>query len=483
MVFSSPIFLFLFLPVVLTVYLLLPGLRARNHWLLLASLFFYAWGEVGFILLLLVSTLVNFELGKWVERSQAEGKRKKAVAVAVGVNVGFLAFFKYAAWFVATINLPIRWLGLGALPVPHVELPIGISFFTFHALSYIIDIYRRKWPAARDPRDVALYIFFFPQLIAGPILRWNAIAPQLGERHFNRANFAEGVRRFVGGFAKKMIVANAVAVPADQIFSLPAGQLSTPVAWLGIACYTIQIYFDFSGYSDMAVGLGKLFGFQFLENFNFPYVAQSIRDFWRRWHISLSSWFRDYVYIPLGGNRVSPFRNHLNLVAVFFLCGLWHGASWTFVAWGLYHGIFLVLEKTPWGGRLDELPRPLRHLYAVFLVMMGWVLFRADSFSGAADFYQALFGLGHVLQAQPLPRYAGREVIWALGLGAAFSLPLWPAIKTAGAKIGGFIPPPARPVYFGLGQIVELILVVALLLISAAWLAGGTYNPFIYFRF
>jgi len=474
MVFSSPLFLFLFLPVVLTVYFLLPGLRARNSWLLLVSLLFYAWGEIGFILLLLVSTLINFELGKWVERTEDISRRKKAVAVAVVVNVGFLAFFKYAGLAVASLNLLLKWFGLATVPVPHIALPIGISFFTFHALSYIIDIY---------PRDVALYIFFFPQLVAGPILRWNAIAPQLEKRFFDRATFAEGVRRFVGGFAKKMIVANAVAVPADQIFSLPASELSAPVAWLGVACYTIQIYFDFSGYSDMAVGLGKMFGFQFIENFNFPYTAQSIKDFWRRWHISLSSWFRDYVYIPLGGNRVSALRNHVNLVAVFFLCGLWHGANWTFVAWGLYHGLFLVLEKTPWGAALDQLPRPLRHAYTIFAVMMGWVLFRADTFSGAGNFFAALFGVGHVTLAQPLHRYAGNEVIWALCLGAAFSLPLWGAVKNLGVKIGDVIPVPARLVYFGLGQIIEIFLVVALLLISAAWLAGGTYNPFIYFRF
>ncbi len=483
MVFSSPLFLFLFLPVVLTVYFVLPGLRARNTWLLLASLAFYAWGELAFILLLLVSTLINFALGRWVERSEVPAKRKHAVAVAVLVNVGFLAFFKYAGLVVASLNFPLHLLGFAALPVPHLALPIGISFFTFHALSYIIDIYRRKWPAAADPRDVALYIFFFPQLVAGPILRWNAIAPQLQKRFLDRALFAEGVRRFVGGFAKKMIVANAVALPADQIFALPASELSAPIAWLGVACYTIQIYFDFSGYSDMAVGLGKMFGFQFIENFNFPYTAQSIQDFWRRWHISLSSWFRDYVYIPLGGNRVSPWRNHLNLIAVFFLCGLWHGANWTFVAWGLFHGLFLVLEKTPWGIRLQQFPRPARHLYTLFVVMLGWVLFRADTFSGAADFFAALFGLGHVVQAQPWHRYTGNEVLWALGLGAAFSMPLWSVVKSVGVKVGNFLPPPIQSLYFGLGQIIELVLLVALLLISAAWLAGGTYNPFIYFRF
>jgi alginate O-acetyltransferase complex protein AlgI len=226
-----------------------------------------------------------------------------------------------------------------------------------------------------------------------------------------------------------------------------------------------------------------MFGFQFIENFNFPYTAQSIKDFWRRWHISLSSWFRDYVYIPLGGNRVSAMRNHVNLVAVFFLCGLWHGANWTFVAWGLFHGIFLVLEKTPWGALLEKLPRPLRHAYTIFAVMMGWVLFRADTFSGAGNFFAALFGLGHVFQAQPLQRYTGNEVIWALCLGVAFSMPLWTELKNLGTKIGGGIPAPVRGIYFGLGQIIEIVLVVALLLISSAWLAGGTYNPFIYFRF
>ena len=483
MVFSSPLFLFLFLPVVLTVYFLLPGLHARNSWLLLVSLFFYAWGEISFVLLLLVSTLVNFQLGKWVAASTDIAQRKRAVAVAVVVNVGFLAFFKYAGLVVASLNGMLKFADLSTLPVPHLALPIGISFFTFHALSYIIDIYRRKWPAARDPRDVALYIFFFPQLVAGPILRWNAIAPQLAQRHFDRANFAEGVRRFVGGFAKKMIVANAVALPADQIFALPASELSAPVAWLGVACYTVQIYFDFAGYSDMAVGLGKMFGFEFIENFNFPYTAQSIKDFWRRWHISLSSWFRDYVYIPLGGNRVSVWHNHLNLLAVFFLCGLWHGANWTFVAWGLFHGGFLVLEKTPWGSVLARLPRLARHLYTIFVVMMGWVLFRADTFSGAANFFTALFGAGDVIQAQPLHRYTGKEVIVALCLGAAFSMPLWEGIKNLGTKIGGLMPTRAREVYFSFGQLLEVVLVFALLLIASAWLAGGTYNPFIYFRF
>ena len=261
---------------------------------------------------------------------------------------------------------------------------------------------------------MALYIFFFPQLIAGPILRWSSIGPQLLQRTASLDGFAEGIRRFAGGLAKKILIANTVALPADQIFSLPANELSAPVAWFGVLCYTLQIYFDFSGYSDMAVGMGKMFGFTFMENFNFPYVAQSIRDFWRRWHISLSTWFRDYLYLPLGGNRVSEARTYLNLIVVFFLCGLWHGASLTFVVWGLYHGFFLVLERTRFGKMLAKLPQSLRHLYTILVVMMGWVIFRADTFKAAGNYFTVLFGLGHAPFAQPLPFYLTNEVLWAV---------------------------------------------------------------------
>jgi alginate O-acetyltransferase complex protein AlgI len=479
MVFSSPLFLFLFLPVVLTVYLLLPGIRAKNFWLLLASLVFYAWGEISFVFLLLASTLMNYGLGLWIGRSEIPGRRKLAVAVAVIINVGILAVFKYADLVVNSTNVLLHL----AIPAPKISLPIGISFFTFHALSYVIDIYRRKWTPARDPKDTALYIFFFPQLIAGPILRWNAIAPQLLERHFRTDVFAEGVRRFVGGLAKKMIIANAVALPADQIFALSPDELSPATAWFGIVCYTLQIYFDFSGYSDMAVGLGKMFGFTFLENFNFPYISQSIREFWRRWHISLSTWFRDYVYIPLGGNRVPEWRNRLNLVTVFFLCGLWHGANWTFVVWGLYHGFFLVLERTRWAAALEKLPRPVRHGYAVMVVMMGWVLFRANTFPEATNYFAALFGLAHPAHAQPLARYAGNEALWAMAFGTVFSILQWNNFKAFCARQTARLPGLPQAILLNIGSAVEIVLILALLLVSAAWLAGGTYNPFIYFRF
>ncbi len=302
MIFSSPIFLFLFFPIVLTVNLLLPGTKARNFWLLLMSLVFYAWGQIDFILLLLASTLINYGFGHWLDRCERTTRRKLITALAVLFNVGTLAFFKYANFAVGLLNSVLNLAGIAPLHAPAIPLPIGISFFTFHALSYVVDVYRRKWRPATDPKNVALYIFFFPQLIACPILRWSSIGPQLLQRTISLDVFADGIRRFAVGLAKKVLVANTLAVPADQIFSLPPGELSTPCAWLGLVCYTLQIYFDFSGYSDMAIGMGKMCGFTFMENFHFPYTAQSIRDFWRRWHISLSTWFRDYLYIPLGGN-------------------------------------------------------------------------------------------------------------------------------------------------------------------------------------
>jgi alginate O-acetyltransferase complex protein AlgI len=484
MVFSSPVFLFLFLPTVLTLVLIVPRLKARNALLLMFSLIFYAWGEPIFIFLTLVSTLINYYLGLWVDNSDDPARRKSAVTLAIALNIGLLAYFKYADFAVANINSLLAKFDYRPVPLPHVLLPIGISFFTFHALSYVIDIYRGKWKAAKNPADVALYIFFFPQMIAGPILRWNAIAPQLATRVITGAGFAEGVRRFVGGLSKKMIVANVVAVPARDIFALPASELTTPVAWFGVLCYTLQIYFDFSGYSDMAVGLGKMFGFEFLENFNFPYIAQSIKDFWRRWHISLSTWFRDYLYIPLGGNRRSDMRTYFNLIIVFFLCGLWHGASWPFVIWGLYHGLFLVLERTRFGNLVDKMPRLLRHIYALLVVMFGWVLFRSETFSQATDFFGAMLGFGSTSSAaQPLARYVTRQVGWSIGLGILFSAPLWPWIRDRYGKIVEATPEPLRVPTILTGLLLETLLFAALFVISSAWLAGGTYNPFIYYRF
>jgi len=483
MVFSSPLFLFLFLPVVLTAYALWPGLRAKNYWLLLMSLAFYAWGEPIFIFLLLASTVANYFLGRWVDSSQDPAGRKTAVVVAVVVNVGLLAFFKYANFAVGALNSLLSLFGVARVTAPHVPLPIGISFFTFHALSYVIDVYRRKWKAAVNPADVALYIFFFPQLIAGPILRWSAIGPQLAKRAGSLDQFAEGIRRFTGGLAKKVLIANTVALPADQIFALPASELSLPTAWFGLLCYTLQIYFDFSGYSDMAIGMGKMFGFTFMENFDFPYISQCIREFWRRWHISLSSWFRDYLYIPLGGSRVSEARTGMNLLIVFLLCGLWHGASLTFVVWGLYHGFFLVLERTGFGTAQARMPQTLRHVYAIFVVMMGWVIFRADTFAAAGGFFAALFGCGHADATASCMQYVKVQTALAIGLGILFSGPTWDSLKTSGVRFVNALPAGSQPALQTTGRALENVLVLALLVISSAWLASGTYNPFIYFRF
>jgi alginate O-acetyltransferase complex protein AlgI len=478
MLFSTPLFIFLFLPIVLLAYVLLPGTRAKNVWLLAASLVFYAWGEIRFVAILLISALINFGFGMVMEQSKTGARRKCIVAIGIASNLGLLAFFKYFNLGVGAVNGVLQVFGARAIGGANILLPLGISFFTFHALSYLIDVYRKTRPAATSPADVALYIFFFPQLIAGPILRWHAIAPQLAGREHSLEKFTEGIRRFVVGLARKVLIANTLALPADHIFSLPASQLSTADAWLGIVCYTLQIYFDFSGYSDMAVGLGKMFGFSFLENFNFPYATQSIRDFWRRWHISLSTWFRDYLYFPLGGNRVSEARTCMNLVIVFFLCGLWHGASLTFIVWGLYHGLFLLLERTSIGSWIERMPRALRHLYALLVIMIGWVIFRANNFGVAANYLYAMSGFEHAPQAQPLLRYANGQVICAILLGILCSIPVW---RNSWGKLGTATA--RRPVPFAIGYALEMSGILVLFFLSLIWLAGETYNPFIYFRF
>ena len=341
MLFTEPTFLFLFLPVLLALYF---ATFSREHakygnWLLLvASVIFYAKGGGAFTWLMLGSITFNYWMAIAVDRGRASGRAKPILAAAIAVNLIVLGVFKYANFFADNVNTLFLLLHVQPVVVPRVLLPIGISFFTFHAISYVVDVYRRDATAQKSPVHAALYLLLFPQLIAGPIIRYRDLADQLARRIVTLDDFAEGVRRFVVGLAKKVLIANMVAGPADKMFALPFSELSAAHAWLGLICYTLQIYFDFSGYSDMAIGLGRMFGFRFPENFRWPYIADSVQDFWRRWHISLSTWFRDYLYVPLGGNRVSPARTYGNLVAVFFLCGLWHGASWNFVIWGLFHG-------------------------------------------------------------------------------------------------------------------------------------------------
>jgi alginate O-acetyltransferase complex protein AlgI len=480
MLFSSPIFLFLFLPVVLTLYFVLPR-PLRNLLLLAASLLFYAWGEGFYIAVLLVSITLNYGFGVLIESVPHPLYARLGLGAAVLANLGILGAFKYAPFLLKNLNQVLRVLQVPLVHLHDTHLPLGISFFTFHALSYVIDVYRREARALRNPIQFALYISFFPQAIAGPIVRYTDVAAQLARRLISREGLAQGVRRFIVGLAKKMLVANTLAVPADAVFGLPSSSLTASLAWLGVASYTLQIYFDFSGYSDMAIGLAQMFGFRFKENFRYPYTAGSITDFWRRWHISLSTWFRDYLYIPLGGNRCKPARTYGNLFAVFFLCGLWHGASWTFVLWGLYHGAFLVLERRGLGKRLEAAPAPLRHLYVLLVVMVGWLLFRATTLTQATAFLAAMVGLGRGTGVDYYPAlYLDVEVILTLLAGVVGSMPIWPWLLTGqgeSARPGG-----AAWAWAGLPFLAVAALGI-LFVASAMLLAAGTYNPFLYFRF
>ncbi|QEH31655.1 Peptidoglycan O-acetyltransferase [Aquisphaera giovannonii] len=482
MLFSSPTFLFLFLPILLGGYFLVRD-SLLNLLLLLASLIFYIWGEGTYVLVMLGIIGLNYALGRALERIEGPGRRKLLLAAGVVINLGILVAFKYANFLVNNLNVLVGACGVSPIHLEPVHLPLGISFFTFHAISYIVDISRRQ-VAAGGPLNFALYMTFFPHSIAGPIVRYSDIAGQLRKRVVTSHDFALGARRFILGLAKKMLIANPVAQVADTVFGLPGGELTAALSWLGIACYTLQIYFDFSGYSDMAIGLAKLFGIDFLENFDHPYLSQSVTEFWRRWHISLSSWFRDYVYIPLGGNRRGSLRLYANLLVVFCLCGMWHGASWNFLLWGLFHGGLLAFERVGYGRRLETRWVPLRHAYTMLMVMIGWVLFRADSMEHAGTFLRAMAGLGTGTGRVYHPAlYLDRLVILAMVAGVLGSMPLlaWLARtrddlleSTGGWARSGF------RAAFALADVAALSL---LFLASSMFLAAGTHNPFIYFRF
>ncbi len=489
MVFASPIFLFLFLPLTLAAYFALPR-SWRNGVLLVASLVFYAWGEARYLPLIVASVAFNWTLGRAIGGAGDSRSRKLWLVVAIIGNLAALGLFKYANFAAANINAlapvlaPV--LPVGALAVAAIPLPLGISFFTFHAISYVVDVYKRNADAERSMPRFALYILLFPQLIAGPIIRWRDIAAQLGTRAQRIADFAWGARRFVLGLGKKVLIANTLGRAADAVFGLPAAELTTPLAWLGLACYTLQIYFDFSGYSDMAIGLMRMFGFRILENFNYPYVARSVREFWRRWHISLSNWFRDYLYIPLGGNQRGERRAYANLVIVFLLCGLWHGASWPFVLWGAWHGAFLVLERAGLdrllrrvGPNSPRISRLVCHAYALLAVMGGWVLFRCDTLAHAIDYFLALGGAANGNPSQhSLAQNADPLVAFTLVVGAVFATPV---ARHIGAWRDAITARPGAVATAVMGADIAWLVGVGAL--ASTFLAAGTYNPFIYFRF
>ena len=475
MLFSSSVFLFVFLPVVLVgYYVVLRGKRkAQNLFLLAASLFFYAWGERSFVLVMAASIVLNYGCGLWVHKWKRQCQYLTVpVAVAVACNLGLLFVFKYLNFTVETVN----HFGLN-LTIPGIELPIGISFFTFQALSYVLDVAMGKTEVQRNILNLGLYISFFPQLIAGPIVKYATVAHQIEGRVETWDDFAAGCARFLTGLAKKVIIANQMAVVADKVFGMGAWEVSTPLAWLGSLCYTFQIYYDFSGYSDMAIGLGKMFGFHFLENFDHPYAATSITGFWRKWHISLSTWFRDYLYIPLGGNRVgSKAKLVRNLFVVWLLTGVWHGANWTFVAWGLLYFYLLYLEKfLHWG---EKWPKPLKWAYTFLMVNFLWVLFRSDTVSKAWHFLLVMLGIDGTGGWDGQCTFYLREYAVILALAAVFMFPFagWLRDRLYAVRIAGH----------DLNALWDLLYAVgltAVAVVAVCYLVKGTYNPFIYFQF
>jgi len=479
LVFSSITFLFVFLPLTIILYFIV-GKALRNILLLSASLFFYAWGEGLYVLLMLGSIGINYGIGCYLGRVADHRQRKRAVTLGIFVNLLLLGVFKYTNWIVDIIAGIIPELESSDLLADPIHLPIGISFFTFQALSYIIDVYRNDTDAQKNPFHLGLYIASFPQLIAGPIVRYNQVARQIVERRHSFILFASGVERFIFGLSKKVLIANQMGKMADLIFLQDYTTLAPELAWLGIICYTLQIYFDFSGYSDMAIGLGRMFGFQFTENFNYPYIARSIQDFWKRWHISLSTWFRDYLYIPLGGNRKGNRNTYRNLFIVFLLCGLWHGASWNFVVWGGIHGTFLALERKTLKRFLASLHPLLLHIYTMFIVINAWVFFRIEDMSDAVDFLQAMYFLGGSSEGFNLQIHTSLNNLFILSfiVGLLFCFPLHGSVCRVVPKLLD-----GRRNVSLLGETVKTITLMSMLYLCVSFLAVNSYNPFIYFRF
>ena len=469
MVFSSMIFLWIFLPIVILLYYISND-KFKNIILLISSLIFYAWGEPKYIILMLISIFINYIFGIFLDKFRKNGKL--ILILAIIVNLGLLAYFKYFNFYVEGINILFN---KNVLKFRDIVLPIGISFYTFQILSYIIDLYRKEIKVQKNILNLALYVSFFPQLIAGPIVKYKDIEKEINNRKVNLELFASGIKRFVYGLGKKVMIANSLAIVADTIFNSYTSSLNTPLVWLGAIAYTLQIYFDFSGYSDMAIGLGRMFGFHFMENFNLPYLSQSITEFWRRWHISLSTWFKQYLYIPLGGNRKGKFRTYLNLFIVFFATGLWHGASFNFVVWGLYHGLFLIIERIFFKKILDNNKMKfLNSIYVMLVVIIGWVIFRADST------YQALSLIKLMFSFDFSPTY----ILTTSQVNLKILLTIILAIILCGPiqKLVSSLKSSKKIIKFYENKF-EVIVIVLILSISILELVSSSYNPFIYFRF
>ena len=484
MVFSSITFLYLFLPIFLLIYFITKN-KYKNHVILIMSLIFYFHGEGIYVIIMIVYMVFNYIFGLYIEKHRSfitaggDVWAKRILVISLIFNLGLLVFFKYFNFILENLNIFLSTIGL-SYKFPHspVHLPIGISFFTFQAVSYVIDVYRKDVHAQGGLINFSMYKALFPQLIAGPIVRYKDISEQVTGRTVTYEKFAGGIERFLIGLAKKVLIANNVGEAADIIFNLKFNELSFDVAWLGVLCYSLQIYFDFSGYSDMAIGLGKMMGFDFLENFNYPYISKSIKEFWRRWHISLSSWFRDYLYLPLGGNRHGEAKTYVNLFLVFFFCGLWHGASWLFVIWGCWHGIFLILERVFLGRILSRISPFIQHGYTILIIMTGWVFFRAHSVNHSIVLLENLFGFNGIT-THNISAYINTKVLLAIISGMIFATPVFKYLTIFIAQSSLFKINIIRKV---MQEMFKWSLII-LLIICTVVLSSSTFNPFIYFRF
>ena len=465
MVFSSIPFLYFFLPIVIILYFAVPK-KFRNLILFLCSLMFYAWGEPIYVTIMLFSTVLDYTNGRLLERFEGCGKKRRAILIFdIIANLGILMFFKYSDFFISNINsLTGSQIGLLGL-----ALPIGVSFYTFQTMSYTIDVYRHDAPAQKNIISFGAYVTLFPQLIAGPIVRYNTIAGQLNNRRESFSMFYDGVVRFCIGLAKKVLLANNIGMLWDTISATPAAQISVVSSWIGIIAFALQIYFDFSGYSDMAIGLGKMFGFTFEENFNYPYTSKSITEFWRRWHISLGTWFREYVYIPLGGSRKGRAQTYINIFVVWFLTGFWHGASWNFAVWGLYFAIILIIEKTFLLKLLAKLPKFVSHIYATILILFGWVIFAFDSLKNGVEYFKTMLGIGAsgIIDSVAIYNISSYGLVLIIAIVA--SMPLCKKIfdKFTWSK---------KEIVIGVLSLISLLL-------CTIYLVNSAYNPFLYFRF
>ena len=471
MVFSSITFLFRFLPVFMICYFLSPG-RIKNLVLFLGSLIFYAWGEPVYVVLMLFSTLSDYVHGRLMEGRRGTRAAKWILVSSLTINLSLLGFFKYADFLIASFNS----VAGTAIPLFELGLPIGISFYTFQTMSYTIDVYRGEAKVQKNLLDFAVFVTMFPQLIAGPIVKYTQVEERLGSRKPDLYSIHYGAKRMVYGLAKKVLLANNIGLLWSEILKISSDKRSMLAAWLGITAFALQIYFDFSGYSDMAIGLGALLGFKFPENFNYPYISKSITEFWRRWHISLSSWFREYVYIPLGGNRRGLPRQIINILIVWMLTGIWHGAGWNFLLWGLWFALFLILEKIFLGRLLAQLPGIVGHIYMLAVVLVGWTIFELESVDAIIGYLQAMFGAGGGMLWDRQALYLGREYLVLLVIGAVASTPLLSqtAKKLKQSRTGAAI---------ALYELGERILPAVLLLLSIAYVVEASYNPFLYFRF